>query len=59
MLTLSDSWFTTHTSSLVRAATATGSMPTCTEPVCVRAPAPSMLKISRWLSGVSTANSFV
>jgi hypothetical protein len=33
MLTLSERWFTTHTSPLVRAATATGSRPTATEPV--------------------------
>ena len=35
-LMLSERWFTTQTSSLVRAATATGSRPTGTEPLRVR-----------------------
>ena len=39
MLTLSDRWLTTQTSLLVRAATATGSRPTGTEPTCVSAAA--------------------
>ena len=32
MLTLSETWLTTHTSVFVRAATATGSIPTETDP---------------------------
>ena len=39
MLTLSERWLTTQTSLFVRAATATGSRPTGTEPVWVRPPA--------------------
>ncbi len=58
MLTLSESWFTTHTSPLVRAATATGSRPTGTEPVCVSPSLPT-LKISSRSSGVFTANSWL
>ncbi len=56
MLTLSERWFTTHTSSLLRAATATGSSPTGTDVRCFR-PLCVMSKISRRLSGVLTANS--
>ena len=55
MLTLSERWFTTHTSPLVRAATATGSRPTGTESACVSPPAETS-KISSRSSGVSTAN---
>ncbi len=58
MLTLSERWFTTHTSVSVRAATATGSRPTGTEPTCV-SPAGATSKISSRLSGVLTANSRV
>ena len=56
MLTLSERWFTTQTSSFVRAATATGSMPTGTAPAGVSPPAPTS-KISSVLSGVFTAKS--
>ncbi len=38
MLTLSERWFTTHTSVFVRAATATGSKPTGIEASCVSEP---------------------
>src|SRR5262249_53067052 len=55
MLMLSERWLTTQTSVLVRAATATGSKPTGTEPVCVRPPA-STAKISRRFAGGLTAN---
>ena len=55
-LTLSERWLTTHTSPSVRAATATGSSPTGTEPVWVSPPA-STSKISSRLSGVLTAKS--
>ena len=51
MLTLSDRWLTTHTSPSVRAATATGSSPTGTDPTWVRPP-PSTAKISSRSSGV-------
>ncbi len=57
-LTLSDRWFTTHTSSSLRAATATGSRPTGTESVWV-SPAPPTSKTSSRLSGVFTAKSRV
>jgi hypothetical protein len=57
-LTLSDRWFTTHTSSSLRAATATGSRPTGTEALWV-SPAPPTSKTSRRLSGVFTAKSLV
>ena len=55
MLTLSDRWFTTHTSVLERAATALGSSPTWTEPAWLSVPAFTS-KISSRLSGVLTAN---
>jgi hypothetical protein len=58
MLMLSERWFTTHTSPLSRAATATGSSPTCTEPVRAIPPVPTV-KISSRLSGVLTAKSRV
>ena len=54
MLTLSDRWLTTQTSSSLRAATATGSSPTGTDEIWVRVPAVTW-KISRRLSGVLTA----
>jgi hypothetical protein len=41
-LTLSERWFTTHTSVLVRAATATGSSPTWTSAASVSVPAPTV-----------------
>src|SRR5205823_4853424 len=56
MLTLSERWFTTQTSPFERAATATGSRPTGTEPACVSPPADTA-KISSRSSGVLTANS--
>src|SRR4030095_6000685 len=58
MLTLSERWLTTHTSLLLRAATATGSMPTGIDTLGAM-PAGVTSKISRWLSGVFTAKSFV
>ena len=58
MLTLSERWFTTQISLLVRAATDTGSRPTGTEPEAVRPPAPTS-KISSVLSGVLTTNNRV
>ena len=57
-LTLSERWLTTHTSPSVRAATATGSRPTGTDPRWVRPPA-ATAKISSRSSGVLTANSRV
>ena len=57
MLTLSERWFTTQTSVLVRAATATGSIPTRTEPEWVSVPSSSTSKSSSRLSGVFTAKS--
>src|SRR5581483_8385062 len=55
-LTLSERWLTTHTSVLVRAATATGSSPTGTLALWARSPVPgSTASTSRRLSGVSTA----
>ena len=54
MLTLSERWLTTQISESVRAATATGSMPTATEPLWVRPP-PATSKISSVPSGVLTA----
>jgi len=57
MLTLSERWLTTHTSSFVRAATATGSIPTGIESTWVRPPPPTS-KTSRRLSGVLTANNW-
>ncbi len=59
MLTLSERWFTTHTSVSVRAATATGSMPTGTETEWVRPPPAPTSKTSSWLSGMLRAKSFV
>ena len=58
MLTLSDKWFTTQTSLALRAATATGSIPTGTD-AARRSPPPFRSKISRRSSGVFTANSRV
>src|SRR5262245_28590770 len=58
MLIESERWLTTQTSVLERAATATGSSPTGTEPAWVR-PAPETEKISRRLSGVLVAKSRV
>ena len=55
MLMLSERWFTTQTSLFERAATATGSSPTGTEPTCASVP-PWTSKISSRLSGVLTAN---
>ena len=57
MLTLSDRWFTTQTSPSLRAATATGSSPTGTEPSCVRLPSTATAKISSRSSGVFSAKS--
>ena len=57
-LTLSERWFTTQTSLLFRAATATGSMPTGTRP-WKTTPAGVMLNISSVPLGVFTANSMV
>jgi hypothetical protein len=54
MLTLSERWFTTHTSVFERAATATGSRPTGMESTCF-SPRLPIRKISRRLSGVLTA----
>ena len=56
MLTLSDSRLTTQTSSFVRAATATGSIPTGIEAAGTRAPATTS-KTSSVLSGVLQAKS--
>ena len=58
MLTLSERWLTTQTSLLVRAATATGSMPTSTEPRGSARRRRPRRSPSR-LSGVLTANSRV
>src|SRR5947199_10816679 len=58
MLTLSERWFTTHTSLLLRAATATGSMPTGTR-VWNVSPEAETLKISSVPLGVLVANNFV
>ena len=57
-LTLSERWFTTQTSPLSRAATATGSRPTGTRAANARPPAVT-LKISSEPLGVLTANSRV
>src|SRR5581483_10235180 len=54
MLMLSDKWFTTHASSALRAATATGSRPTGTSAISVR-PASVTSKTARRASGVLTA----
>jgi hypothetical protein len=56
MLTLSDRWLTTQTSLLLRAATATGSMPTGTEALWCR-PWPSTPNTSSRPAGVLTAKS--
>ncbi len=56
MLTLSERWFTTQTSVADRAATATGSIPTGTEPRCT-SPVLVTSKISSRSSGVLTAKS--
>ena len=56
MLTLSERWLTTQTSSSSRAATATGSTPTGTDPLWWRPP-PSTRKISSLPAGVLTAKS--
>ncbi len=53
--TLSDMWFTTQTSPSERAATATGSSPTGTEPRCAR-PAGETAKISSRESGTLQTN---
>src|ERR1700731_3760978 len=58
MLTLSERWFTTHASVLLRAATATGSIPTGTRD-CKVNPAAVMLKTSSAPLGVFTANRVV
>ena len=58
MLTLSERWFTTQISSALRAATATGSMPTGTVPERARSPFPSTSKTSRRSSGVFSTKSF-
>src|SRR5262249_24725012 len=56
MLTLSERWFTIHTSLAVRTATATGSRPTVTEVVETSAGLPSRTsRSSRRASGVFTA----
>jgi hypothetical protein len=58
MLTLSERWFTTHTSVFDRAATATGSSPTGIDNSCASEPSvPSMVKTSSRLSGVFAAKS--
>ncbi len=57
-LTLSDRWLTTHTSPLLRGATATGSSPTGTR-ACSASPAEVILNTSKVLFGVFTANSLV
>jgi hypothetical protein len=51
-LTLSERWLTTHTSELVRAATATGSMPTGIENVWLSPPPFNTSNTSRRLSGM-------
>ena len=57
-LTLSDRWFTTQTSVLLRAATAAGSRPTPTAPTWAIEP-PVTSNTSRRLSGVFTAKRWV
>ena len=54
-LTLSERWFTTQTSSLLRAATATGSRPTGMRAARLRLPVAPMLKTSSVWFGVLTA----